>query len=271
MMPGAPSRRSGAGTAGAAARSQWCHMCPCANPWRQDRTVGRGMATTSPASLILACIRAGRPRQMARDAGAASVLSGGLRFSLAGAGMAGIGAAIAGLVVAHGIATQEAHSVGFFRRQLRRHRCQFQHPARPQPGASAGYSLSSVESASYGSSPAAAICAEWVACRTSLQCLRLQPGLRHGPERWRFFRRCAASASPSTRPATRSLRSWPKASRSGGNVAQAQLAMAAVQQFATSMARQTPTMPNVEAFAGGISSLTRLKLPGLTRRAPVRC
>lgn len=205
--------------------------------------------------------------QMAGTPGAASVISGGLRFGLAGAGMAGIGAAIAGLVQAHGIATQEAHSVDFLKRQLGDIGVNFNTLRDLNRGASAGYGLSSVESASY---------ARQFARGGNLRGMGgLQDELRNA---YGFSRAYGMdpSAGVGFFSSMRGIRVTIDETSSkklgailaeslekGGNVAQAQEVMAAVQQFATSMARQTLTMPNVEAFAGGISSLTRLKLPGL--------
>lgn len=205
--------------------------------------------------------------QMAGTPGAASVLSGGLRYGLAGAGMAGIGAAIAGLVQAHGIATQESHSIDFLKRQLGDIGVNFNTLRDMNRGASVGYGLSSVESASYARQFARGgnmrgmdgLQGELRNAYGFSRAYGMDPGAGVG-----FFSsmrgiRVTIDETSSKRLGAVLAESLEK----GGNVAQAQEVMAAVQQFATSMARQTLTMPNVEAFAGGISSLTRLKLPGL--------
>lgn len=205
--------------------------------------------------------------QMAGTPGAASVLSGGLRYGLAGAGMAGIGAAIAGLVQAHGIATQESHSIDFLKRQLGDIGVNFNTLRDMNRGASVGYGLSSVESASYARQFARGgnmrgmdgLQGELRNAYGFSRAYGMDPGAGVG-----FFSsmrgiRVTIDETSSKRLGAVLAESLEK----GGNVAQAQEVMAAVQQFATSVARQTLTMPNMEAFAGGISSLTRLKLPGL--------
>lgn len=205
--------------------------------------------------------------QMAGTPGAASVISGGLRFGLAGAGMAGIGAAIAGLVQAHGIATQEAHSVDFLKRQLGDIGVNFNTLRDLNRGASEGFGLSSVESAAY---------ARQFARGGNLRGMGgLQDELRNAYGFSRaygmdpsagvgFFSSMRGVRVTIDETSSKKLGAiLAESLEKGGNVAQAQEVMAAVQQFATSVARQTLTMPNVEAFAGGISSLTRLKLPGL--------
>ena len=205
--------------------------------------------------------------QMAGTPGAASVLSGGLRYGLAGAGMAGIGAAIAGLVQAHGIAAQESHSIDFLKRQLGDIGVNFNTLRDLNRGASAGYGLSSVESASYARQFARGgnlrgmdgLQGELRNAYGFSRAYGMDPGAGVG-----FFSsmrgiRVTIDETSSKRLGAVLAESLEK----GGNVAQAQEVMAAVQQFATSVARQTLTMPNMEAFAGGISSLTRLKLPGL--------
>ena len=205
--------------------------------------------------------------QMAGTPGAASVLSGGLRYGLAGAGMAGIGAAIAGLVQAHGIATQESHSIDFLKRQLGDIGVNFNTLRDMNRSASGGYGLSSVESAAYARQFARGgnlrgmdgLHDELRNAYGFSRAYGMDPGAGVG-----FFSsmrgiRVTIDETSSKRLGAVLAESLEK----GGNVAQAQEVMAAVQQFATSVARQTLTMPNVETFAGGISSLTRLKLPGL--------
>lgn len=205
--------------------------------------------------------------QMAGTPGAASVLSGGLRYGLAGAGMAGIGAAIAGLVQAHGIATQESHSIDFLKRQLGDIGVNFNTLRDMNRSASGGYGLSSVESAAYARQFARGgnlrgmdgLHDELRNAYGFSRAYGMDPGAGVG-----FFSsmrgiRVTIDETSSKRLGAVLAESLEK----GGNVAQAQEVMAAVQQFASSMARQTLTMPSVEAFAGGISSLTRLKLPGL--------
>lgn len=204
---------------------------------------------------------------MAGTPGAASVLSGGLRYGLAGAGMAGIGAAIAGLVQAHGIATQESHSIDFLKRQLGDIGVNFNTLRDMNRSASGGYGLSSVESAAYARQFARGgnlrgmdgLHDELRNAYGFSRAYGMDPGAGVG-----FFSsmrgiRVTIDETSSKRLGAVLAESLEK----GGNVAQAQEVMAAVQQFASSMARQTLTMPSVEAFAGGISSLTRLKLPGL--------
>ncbi len=205
--------------------------------------------------------------QMAGTPGAASVLSGGLRFGLAGAGMAGIGAAVAGLVQAHGIATQESHSIDFLKRQLGDIGVNFNTLRDLNRGASTGFGLSSVESASYARQFARGgnlrgmdgLQGELRNAYGFSRAYGMNPGAGVG-----FFSsmrgiRVTIDETSSKRLGAVLAESLEK----GGNVARAQEVMAAVQQFATTVARQTLTMPNMEAFAGGISSLTRLKLPGL--------
>lgn len=205
--------------------------------------------------------------QMAGTPGAASVLSGGLRFGLAGAGMAGIGATIAGLVQSHGIATNEAHTIDSLKRQLGDVGVNFNTLRDMNRSASAGYGISSVESASY-------------ARQFSRSAnLRGQGGL-HDELRNAYGISRAYGMDPSagvgffgamrgikvTIDETSSKKLGAILAESlekGGNVAQAQEVMAAIQQFASSAARSTLTMPNIEAFAGGVSALTRMRLPGL--------
>ncbi len=205
--------------------------------------------------------------QMAGTPGAASVLSGGLRYGLAGAGMAGIGAAIAGLVQAHGIATQESHSIDFLKRQLGDIGVNFNTLRDMNRGASAGYGLSSVESASYARQFARGgnmrgmdgLQGELRNAYGFSRAYGMDPGAGVG-----FFSAMRGLRVTIDETSSKKLGAiLAESLEKGGNVAQAQEVMAAVQQFATSMARQTLTMPNMEAFAGGISSLTRLKLPGL--------
>lgn len=239
-------------------------MRPAVSPQSHRSAYGYNFARFAHSGLHQGLVGLG---QMAGTPGAASVLSGGLRFGLAGAGMAGIGAAIAGLVQAHGIATQEAHSVDFLKRQLGDIGVNFNTLRDLNRGASAGYGLSSVESASY---------ARQFARGGNLRGMGgLQDELRNAYGFSRaygmdpsagvgFFSSMRGVRVTIDETSSKKLGAiLAESLEKGGNVAQAQEVMAAVQQFATSMARQTLTMPNVEAFAGGISSLTRLKLPGL--------
>lgn len=227
-------------------------------------TYGYGFARFAHAGLHQGLQGLG---QMAGTPGAASVLSGGLRFGLAGAGMAGIGAAIAGLVQAHGIATQEAHSVDFLKRQLGDIGVNFNTLRDLNRSASAGYGLSSVESASYARQFARGgnlrgmdgLHDELRNAYGFSRAYGMDPGAGVG-----FFSSMRGVRVTIDETSSKKLGAiLAESLEKGGNVAQAQEVMAAVQQFATSMARQTLTMPNVEAFAGGVSSLTRLKLPGL--------
>ena len=239
-------------------------MRPAVSPQSHRSAYGYNFARFAHSGLHQGLVGLG---QMAGTPGAASVLSGGLRFGLAGAGMAGIGAAIAGLVQAHGIATQEAHSVDFLKRQLGDIGVNFNTLRDLNRGASAGYGISSVESASY---------ARQFARGGNLRGMGgLQDELRNAYGFSRaygmdpsagvgFFSSMRGVRVTIDETSSKKLGAiLAESLEKGGNVAQAQEVMAAVQQFASSMARQTLTMPNLEAFAGGISSLTRLKLPGL--------
>ncbi len=230
----------------------------------QRSTYGYGFARFAHAGLHQGLQGLG---QMAGTPGAASVLSGGLRFGLAGASMAGIGAAITGLLQAHGIATQEAHTTDFLKRQLGDIGVNFNTLRDLNRSASAGYGLSSVESASYARQFARGgnlrgmdgLHDELRNAYGFSRAYGMDPGAGVG-----FFSSMRGVRVTIDETSSKKLGAiLAESLEKGGNVAQAQEVMAAVQQFATSMARQTLTMPNVEAFAGGVSSLTRLKLPGL--------
>lgn len=205
--------------------------------------------------------------QMAGTPGAASVLSGGLRFGLQGMLFAGLAASISSLVKGHEIATQEAHSIDFLKRQLGDIGVNFNTLRDMNRGASAGYGLSSVESASYARQFARGgnmrgmdgLQGELRNAYGFSRAYGMDPGAGVG-----FFSAMRGLRVTIDETSSKKLGAiLAESLEKGGNVAQAQEVMAAVQQFATSMARQTLTMPNMEAFAGGISSLTRLKLPGL--------
>lgn len=267
MMPGAPS---GPGVAPAPLVPLPVPVVPHA-PMRQPMAPSHGrsghgynFSRFAHSGLHQGLVGLG---QMAGTPGAASVLSGGLRYGLAGAGMAGIGAAIAGLVQAHGIATQEAHSVDFLKRQLGDIGVNFNTLRDLNRGASAGYGLSSVESASYARQFArggnlrgmGGLQDELRNAYGFSRAYGMDPGAGVG-----FFSSMRGVRVTIDETSSKKLGAiLAESLEKGGNVAQAQEVMAAVQQFATSMARQTLTMPNAEAFAGGISALTRLKLPGL--------
>ena len=205
--------------------------------------------------------------QMAGTPGAASVLSGGLRFGLQGMLFAGLAASISSLVKGHEIATQESHSIDFLKRQLGDIGVNFNTLRDMNRGASAGYGLSSVESASYARQFARGgnmrgmdgLQGELRNAYGFSRAYGMDPGAGVG-----FFSAMRGLRVTIDETSSKKLGAiLAESLEKGGNVAQAQEVMAAVQQFATSMARQTLTMPNMEAFAGGISSLTRLKLPGL--------
>ena len=204
---------------------------------------------------------------MAGTPGAASVLSGGLRFGLQGMLFAGLAASISSLVKGHEIATQESHSIDFLKRQLGDIGVNFNTLRDMNRGASAGYGLSSVESASYARQFARGgnmrgmdgLQGELRNAYGFSRAYGMDPGAGVG-----FFSAMRGLRVTIDETSSKKLGAiLAESLEKGGNVAQAQEVMAAVQQFATSMARQTLTMPNMEAFAGGISSLTRLKLPGL--------
>ena len=205
--------------------------------------------------------------QMAGTPGVASVLSGGLRFGLAGAGLAGIGATIAGLVQSHGIATNEAHTVDFLKRQLGDIGVNFDTLRDLNRSASAGYGISSVESASYARQFSRSANMRGTGglhdeLRNAYGISRaygMDPGAGVG-----FFGAMRGIRVTIDETSSKKLGAiLAESLEKGGNVAQAQEVMAAIQQFASSAARSTLTMPNVEAFAGGVSALTRMKLPGL--------
>ena len=205
--------------------------------------------------------------QMAGTPGLASVVSGGLRYGLAGMAFAGLGAGIAGLVQAHGIATQESHSTDFLKRQLGDIGVNFDVLRDLNRTSTAGYGISSVESASYARQFARGANLRGIKglneeLRNAYGFSRsygMDPGAGVGFfSSMRGLRVTIDDASSKKLAATLA-----ESIERGGNAAQAQEVMAAVQQFASSAARQTFTMPNVEAFAGSLSSLTRMRLPGL--------
>lgn len=205
--------------------------------------------------------------QMAGTPGVASVLSGGLRFGLAGAGLAGIGATIAGLVQSHGIATNEAHTIDSLKRQLGDIGVNFDTLRDLNRSASAGYGISSVESASYARQFSRSANMRGTGglhdeLRNAYGISRaygMDPGAGVG-----FFGAMRGIRVTIDETSSKKLGAiLAESLEKGGNVAQAQEVMAAIQQFASSAARSTLTMPNVEAFAGGVSALTRMKLPGL--------
>jgi hypothetical protein len=205
--------------------------------------------------------------QMSGTSGITSMISGGLRYGLLGAGIAGIGAGVAGLVHGHDLATRESHPIDFLKRQLGDVGVNFSGLRDLNRDSARGYGINSIESADYARRFAKAgnlrgmdgLGGELKNAYGFSRSYGMDPGAGVG-----FFGamrgvRVTIDETSSKKLAMTLAESIEK----GGNSAQAEEVMAALQQFGTMHARSTLSHPNMEAMAGSISALTRLRLPGL--------
>ena len=205
--------------------------------------------------------------QMSGTSGITSMISGGLRYGLLGAGIAGIGAGVAGLVHGHDLATRESHPIDFLKRQLGDVGVNFSGLRDLNRDSARGYGINSIESADYARRFAKSgnlrgmdgLGGELKNAYGFSRSYGMDPGAGVG-----FFGamrgvRVTIDETSSKKLAMTLAESIEK----GGNSAQAEEVMAALQQFGTMHARSTLSHPNMDAMAGSISALTRLRLPGL--------